>query len=483
MFSNSLLYLSSSIIVLLLNFLTLPFFTSYLTLSDYGIMALFLLFGNLATSLLSFGLNTGVYRFYFKNNNKEFQLLSNTIIFFLLIVFLLSFLFIVNPFAAWISENIFNFALSASLIKISFLNGCLSFFYLFFIQIFIAKEKAKLISILYIIHALVNLSISTYLILFQSMTFYALIYGIISANMLLLLITLFYNYRDIKLKFSLKKLRRVIRFSYPETISLVLSALITSFDRTMLANYKSTTDVGNYEFGNKFSSIMRIISEAIKRSWSPFFMINAEKKTRDSLSDIVDKFYIIFLIIATLTLCVSYFSEEALIILTTEEFHVAKWIVPVFGFQIFAGTISYLSVNQIMVSEKLLINLPLTFLALILNIILNLILIPEYGVFGAAYATTISGILHHLTLFYFAQKFFPLPLNYRKMSMLIIFVLFYLFLGYLCMYINDFFIIKILLKIFLIMMFLLTVLLFGYFKFSDILENIRSMKFLMKYIK
>ena len=477
MFRNSLYYLLSSFTIILLNFVTLPFFTKYLSLSDYGVMALFLIFGSIVTNVLSLGINTGIFRYYFNTSKKEFAIISFTSIIYLIIVFSFFYLLVIIPFSDWISETIFNNSLSEYLLKVSFLNGCLSFFYLFFIQILIAKEKASLISILYILHSFLNLGIAAYLILFQALTLMALIYGIIIANSFLFLITFFINLQFLKMNLSVKKIIEVVRFSYPETLSLIFSSLLSSFDRTMLVNYKTTTDVGHFEFGMKFAAIFKTATEALSKSWSPFFLKNAEKRNEDSCQNIVNNFYLIFFIISFGAIGISYFSEDALILLTTEEFHIAKYIIPLLIIKYYVGCLTFLSFNQIMTSNKLIINLILTFAALVLNIILNIYLIPLYGVVGAISATLISGLIHTFTLMYYGQKYFPLPINIYKLLFLVFLVLIFIIFGYLVMYLIETIFIKILLKIFLMLLFLRLGFLFRYFDVESVSKYLNYKNF------
>ena len=92
MFKQSLSYLTATAFIVAVNFLTLPFFTKFLTLSDYGVLALFVLFGTISTGLLSFGLSLAMYRFYFKYKIGEFKILNSTIIFTLFVFTFLYFM-------------------------------------------------------------------------------------------------------------------------------------------------------------------------------------------------------------------------------------------------------------------------------------------------------------------------------------------------------------------------------------------------------
>ena len=108
MINNSKFYIFASMVTVSVNFLTLPFFTNYLSLADYGIIALFIIFGNVATNLFSFGLNTASYGLYFKYSLDKFKIIHISISFFLVFVFIIIGKFLIANYADLISLKVFN---------------------------------------------------------------------------------------------------------------------------------------------------------------------------------------------------------------------------------------------------------------------------------------------------------------------------------------------------------------------------------------
>ena len=90
MLKETYLYLIFNIIAVLLGFLTLPIFTHYLSPEEFGIIAIFYLFGNFLAAFLSFGLMNATYRFFYERNEdlEKFKVINFTNIFFLLHFFL-----------------------------------------------------------------------------------------------------------------------------------------------------------------------------------------------------------------------------------------------------------------------------------------------------------------------------------------------------------------------------------------------------------
>ena len=89
---NSSIYMFSSVFSFAVSIMVLPVYTRYLSPSDFGIVVLFVMFGNLLTGFLSISLHFSTYRYYFKYKNdlEKFRILNSTNMVFLLLIFLLS---------------------------------------------------------------------------------------------------------------------------------------------------------------------------------------------------------------------------------------------------------------------------------------------------------------------------------------------------------------------------------------------------------
>tara|TARA_B100000427_G_scaffold324490_1_gene329731 strand:+ start:162 stop:1100 length:939 start_codon:yes stop_codon:yes gene_type:complete len=278
------------------------------------------------------------------------------------------------------------------------------------------------------------------------MTYLAPIYAVFIANIISFSIALIQNRSLFSPIFSLEKLVMSTKFSYPEIPGILVSLLYSSFDRSMLSNLKGASSVGYYEFGNRFAIILKHFIDSISKSWSPFFMEFAEKNTIESKSSITKRYYQIIFIFGFLGLCVSSFSEEGLIILTTEEFYKAKYLVPILVMQMLFGSLGLISVNQIMFAGKLIYNLPVSVVSLSVNIFLNILLIPQFGALGAVIATAISTILSSILLFLLGKRAFPLPFDYLKLSCHFLLIAIITILIYSTLYFDFGIIYKIMLK-------------------------------------
>ena len=64
------------------------------------------------------------------------------------------------------------------------------------------------------------------------------------------------------------------------------------------------------------------------------------------------------------------------------------------------------------------IGLMLTIIA-VFNLGINLLLVPVWGIYGAAFSSLISQLVFFLVLYYYAQKYYPLPYRLDKVGLII----------------------------------------------------------------
>ena len=192
--------------------------------------------------------------------------------------------------------------------------------------------------------------------------------------------------------------RNILSVSLPMFISGSLSVFLGLIDITMLGVFKTASSVGVYSVAVKLSSIFILSLTAINAIAAPKFVEFWTKGDKKGLLKIArQSTKIIFLIslpILTFILIFPYYilgffgyefkaGAFALIMLTLGQFANAisgsvGLILNMTGFQLFTQNIMIVSV--------------------IINILLNLLLIPKYSIDGAAFASMITFIFWNLAL-------------------------------------------------------------------------------------
>ncbi len=186
-----------------------------------------------------------------------------------------------------------------------------------------------------------------------------------------------------------KALRRVmLRYSIPCVPNMLGWWVVNVSDRYMLQYMVSDAVCGVYTAASKLPAVLSTFSTIFQQAWQ--YSAVKESKSEDS-----ETFYSeIFTALSTFLLCLSSVvtlcTDVLCRIVLQKEFYEGRFILPILlaaavysCYAAYFGTFYGVIKNNVMVMVS-------TILAAVVNVVLNLLLIPRMGALGAAYATLIS---------------------------------------------------------------------------------------------
>ena len=207
-------------------------------------------------------------------------------------------------------------------------------------------------------------------------------------------IILFYNLKkqdDLKIEdYKKDAIKDIIKYSLPITLSTVSLYLLSSIDIFFLKYFFGDKYVAYYSIVVKIISIISVAINAISLSVATKIAYDYANKDFDSIKKTVSKTAkIIFYFSLVLTIIVLLFSNSILSVFG-EEYLISKQtlIILLLGNLIMA--VSGNTYIYLLMTNKGKILGRLIFISVILNIILNLILIPKYSLEGGALSSIIS---------------------------------------------------------------------------------------------
>ncbi|MCK4351333.1 MAG: flippase [Candidatus Krumholzibacteria bacterium] len=210
--------------------------------------------------------------------------------------------------------------------------------------------------------------------------------------------------------------RNLLSFSWPLALTGFTYLFVSKTDKVLLGYFLSSRDVGIYTPALVIASLLIFISSAFKYIFLPIVSEYFSKKDMAGLEPLfksTSKWN--FLIVLPIFLFILMFPKEILTILYGSRYtsgYVALIILS-FGISIndFAGT----SANILVAGGHTKLNLACEVIAAVTNIVLNVILIPIYGIVGAAVATGISYLTRNISSLSFVYRVYgihPYTKNY-----------------------------------------------------------------------
>lgn len=185
----------------------------------------------------------------------------------------------------------------------------------------------------------------------------------------------------------------LFRDSWPLAVAMAVTTVNGSIDKVMVKNMLDSTALGYYAVGMRLYGSLSYVPFAICATLFPA-IINARKQGNALYAQRMKELYMLMFWMATaLALTLVFFAEEIVITLFTEEFRGAIKVLQISAYTmipLFMGS----ALNKYLVAEKLTrINIVRSTFAVITNLGLNLLLIPRYGIEGAAIATLVAGTI------------------------------------------------------------------------------------------
>jgi len=398
-----------------ISLLLIPFYTACFSPSDYGIIDILVVFGAFFNAIISLQLGQGLGRYVGDakiHDLKKIKFASTAInltlfsyLGFGILAFVLTNLFIdILSSDVVIPQSIFYLSLGAIIVNGIFY--CLGVYFRFL-------RLSKTFSIVSLSHAIGNILLTLFLVLVLDYG----ISGVFIASLIvtpIIVIIQFYLLRKQFIWYIGKlELNLLLKFSIPLIPAAIAYAVLGFTDRIFINEYINSSELGVYGIGARFASIVGLIITGFSMALNPIiYETHREENAKHELSRI---FYL-FVAIGTLgVLTLSIFSIETLQVFTNKDYYGASKIMPIlYSSILFTGL--WMFSPGLNIYKKTKITATIVMVSSGINILLNYVLINEYGMLGTASSTLISAVFNHLILYYWAQKYYKIEIKWTKVS-------------------------------------------------------------------
>ena len=409
---HSAIYGLGGLVSRILAVLLLPLYTSYLTPADYGRVETLVALNAILVTLLRAGISTAFFRFYFDSSEPAQRLKVLRTSFWFTMATSTVGLVLGWVFAHAVSE--FLNVHDDTLVRASFVGLWAQMNYEQLTSLFRVEER----SVAFVVASLANvlLTIGTTILLVVVLDEGALgvVVGNFTGTLLVYLALLGYRREQLGLQFDRELLRRMNRFGLPLVPSgLALWALNFS-DRFFLARIAGQEDVGRYSLGVRIASAMVLLLVAFRMAWPAFaYSIEDDAEARRTYGFVLT--YLIA-VVSWLSLTLGLLAPWLVQLLTTPRFYDGQRVVAPLAFAGAAQAGYVVVAIGIGRVRRTQFNWVVTGAAAALNVALNLILIPPYGMMGAAVATVAAYSLMFVLMAAYAQRIYTTPYQWRRVA-------------------------------------------------------------------
>lgn len=412
----SLLYILQMIVSSGLALISMGFVTYHLSPDEYGQFILVQVYTTFAVGIANFGLSIGYERNFFlyeKSYTQSGQLISSA---FVLVAINLSLLLLVGYLY---QVEVSNFVLLPDLpenliiivlMAISF--SSLSDYYFLFLK---NSGLVKSYVTLMIVRSSIYFVISISLLLLSSLKTLSLAYALLISNILTFIFLSLTIGRKLPFIFNGSFLKDMLRISIPLTPRIFFGILSSQFDKVMLGLIGSAEFVGLYSVGQKISSLSYQFMNALGKVFQPELFRKLFSNRHKSKSLEINNYILPFLYVSIFgALIITLLAKEVITIFVAKEYFGAILVTIVLS--LFHASLFFPKIfgNQLIYAEKPLILSILTLAGIAFNAALNIPFIMNWGVNGAAWATTISSIVITCITYFIAQRYVSIYWDWRK---------------------------------------------------------------------
>jgi O-antigen/teichoic acid export membrane protein len=385
-FKNTGWVFTEKIFRILISFIVTIFVIRYLGPNDFGLLSYALSFYGLFSAISALGLENITIRELVKNPNERDKLLGSSFLL-RLIGGAATILFI--GITLFISRESADTAVLVLIISTSVIFQSVSVIEYYYR----AEVNAKYSTYVLSFSVLLTSAFKVLLVILKApLIFFAIT---VSIEFLITALGFLIVYKQTGMKVFAWKFRKdmainLLKDSWPLVLSGLVVSVYMKIDQVMIKNILGTSEVGYYASAVKLCEAWYFIPVALTNSLFPA-IINAKKVSEEFYNNRMQKLYdILAWMSIAIAIPVSVFSSVIINIIFGNEFQSAA---PVLTIYIWAGVAVFLGVasSQYLINENLTkLSFFRTFIGMILNVILNFILIPVYGIVGAAVATLVS---------------------------------------------------------------------------------------------
>ena len=400
--------------------LILPVLTRAFTVSQVGIIDLITIIQTFGIIFSSLGVDTALTFYYWDASEENDQLKFISTAFYSQLFFSLASVLIFIIFKDIIIEyyikNDINNTYFLGITVIPFL----ALFNLFS-KICRILRRPILFNILTILNVVFYLSLAILFIYKLDVGIEAVFISKIISFLIIIIFSLFYFKRKLFNGIDLKKLKLMLFYGVPLLPILLIDWAMKFFDRFFINYYIGNYPLGLFSVYIKVASGVTLVVSAFNRAWGPFSMSIKKENNQNLIYAKALEFYVFFTYIAALI--IQIISPLLIVIFSTEDYLVHNYLI---GFLtlpiIFHGMYSIIAVGFNITKKTYFIAFG-TFFAALLNIVIDIFLIPVFGLIGATAGTVFGYFFAIIFIYIISRKIYSIPFKACKIFLQTIIVL------------------------------------------------------------
>lgn len=396
----------------LLVFLMMPLYTGILSPAEYSAADLISQTANLLMPLACIGITDGVFRFAMDKEADKRQVLSSG----LAVLALAGLVFIaLSPLVGLIDyfrEHVW--LIAAYVISANVHSICA--------QYVRARDKTKLFALQGVINTALVIVLNILFLVVFKMGVLGYVLSVVVADFCVTIFLILAGglYKDIGFSaVRMSVVRDMLKYSVPMIPATVFWWITSVSDRYMVTYFSGDFENGLYSAAYKIPTILTLVSTVFMEAWQYSAVSDTDAAGRSISRESVDFFGKVFSHFQSIMYLagsgIIAFSQIFIIILCADSYFEAWRFIPMLTLASVFSAFTSFSGSVYLVKKKSMLTLLTSMSGAVINIVLNLLLIPKMGAQGAAIATAVSYFAVFVIRAVNARKYVPFSLSFPRM--------------------------------------------------------------------
>jgi O-antigen/teichoic acid export membrane protein/glycosyltransferase involved in cell wall biosynthesis len=410
--TQSAIYGLGGLVSRILAVLLLPLYTSYLSTTDYGKIETLVAATAVLVIVLRLGISSAFFRFYFDAKDDDGRTRVVRTSFWFTMVSATTGLILGVVFAAQIS-HVLHLGDEPGLVYAAAVGLWAGMNYEQLTALFRAEERSVGYVAASLTNVLITVGATVLLVVVYKKGPLGVLVGNFIGTLCVYFVLLGYRRYQLGLVFDRKLFRAMNKFGMPLVPAALALWAINFIDRLLIAAFKDQGEVGVYSVAVRISSAIVFLMIAFRTAWPAFaYSISDDREARRTYSYVLT--YVVY-VACWISLAFALLAPWIVHLLARNpSFYRASEAVGLLSF----GGAAYMAYTVMAIgsgrARKTQWNWVIAALAAVVNVVLNVILIPPYGMIGAAIATAAAYLALFVGMVIYSQEVYYVSYQWRR---------------------------------------------------------------------
>jgi len=418
LFKQSFVYTIGSLASPIMGIFMVPIYTRVFAPEDYGVIDLIQITIVFASVTLIMGMDNATGRYYLeKDNEKDKRVIAATSLFFrAAVLFIASVLLVL--FSDKISQLLFRSGRQSGFLILACI--AIPFDHCFTLCINMLRYEYRSVSytLLSVGKLTGKISLTVLLVVFLKWGIAGVFTASLISSIFFLIAVLIVTRKYFSFSFSLTRLKELLLYGLPLVPYGLTVYLIQNCSRYFLLHYRSLEEVGLYAVGAKLATLISFVFIGVGAALDPYIYSGYREEETRTVYLKTTNYLVAASVVAVLAL--SLFTREILLVFTTRKYIGAVGITPLLAAY---TAFFYLGLQMslgIHIAKKTIYFTVISIITAVVTIILNIVLVPLYGMTGAAVATLAGSIVWCVLLVYQSQVYYRIEYKYGAFMIMLV---------------------------------------------------------------